>query len=294
MHSPDHMTSARPNAAVWMASAFCAELGLAALVLAAWGTGERGTNIALQVTARFSFLLFWPAYVAGATTALFGSVFEPLKKRVREFGLSFASAHLVHLALVAWLIYIGRAPPCEVFIFSESPSCGPAFSCCSRSLVCNTRWAQVVPTRGRAQLHSLCFCGRFFEISATWQHQVLSGIRAFRRSFRRRAIVMPCRVYATPRDGKFALKYLPADGSPRAQTEGKVRPVRIGLSCAERPSPAAGSGILDAKTRVQKSLLSAETTQSSDVERAWPNDDSTRRIHKLIARVSAARSMKKT
>jgi hypothetical protein len=117
MHSPAHKTSVRPNAAVWVASAFCAELGLATLVLAAWGTGERGTDIALQITARFSFLLFWPAYVAGAMTALFGPVFEPLKKRTREFGLSFASAHLVHLALVAWLIYIGHAPPREVFIF---------------------------------------------------------------------------------------------------------------------------------------------------------------------------------
>jgi hypothetical protein len=112
-----HKTSARPNAAVWMASAFCAEFGLAALVLAVWGTGERGTDIALQVTARFSFLLFWPAYVAGAATALFGPVFEPFKRRAREFGLSFASAHLVHLALVAWLIYIGHAPPREVFVF---------------------------------------------------------------------------------------------------------------------------------------------------------------------------------
>jgi hypothetical protein len=117
MHSPNHMTSARPNAAVWMASAFCAALGLAALVLAAWGTGERGTDVALQVTARFSFLLFWPAYAAGAMTAMFGPAFGPFKRRAREFGLAFASAHLVHLALVAWLIYIGHAPPREVFIF---------------------------------------------------------------------------------------------------------------------------------------------------------------------------------
>src|ERR1700733_15882879 len=117
MHSPNTVTSARPNAAVWMASAFCAELGLAALVLAAFGTQERGTDIALQVTARFSFLLFWPAYAAGAMTALFGPVFEPFKGRAREFGLAFASAHLVHLALVAWLSYIGHAPSRGVFVF---------------------------------------------------------------------------------------------------------------------------------------------------------------------------------
>jgi hypothetical protein len=100
-----------------MAAAFCAALSLAALVLAVLGTGERGTDVALQVTARFSFLLFWPAYTAGAMTALFGPAFEPVKQRAREFGLAFASAHLVHLALVVWLTYIGHAPSRGVFIF---------------------------------------------------------------------------------------------------------------------------------------------------------------------------------
>jgi hypothetical protein len=117
MRSPNIVTSARPNAAAWMASAFCAAFGLAAVVLAAFGTEERGTNVALQVTARFSFLLFWPAYAAGAMTALFGPAFEPFKRRAREFGLAFASAHLVHLALVAWLTYIGHVPPRGVFVF---------------------------------------------------------------------------------------------------------------------------------------------------------------------------------
>jgi hypothetical protein len=69
------------------------------------------------VTARFSFLLFWPAYAAGAMTALFGPAFEPFKKRAREFGLAFASAHLVHIALVAWLTHIGNAPRRGVFVF---------------------------------------------------------------------------------------------------------------------------------------------------------------------------------
>lgn len=73
--------------------------------------------MALQVTARFSFLLFWSAYAAGAMTALFGPAFEPFKRRAREFGLAFASAHLVHLALVAWLTYIGHVPARGVFVF---------------------------------------------------------------------------------------------------------------------------------------------------------------------------------
>src|ERR1700726_960388 len=108
---------ALPVAAVWMGSAFCVALGLAALALAALGLGAHGIVAALKVTARFSFLLFWLAYVAGAMTTLFGPAFEPLKRRGREFGLAFASAHLVHLGLVAWLTYIGDAPARGVFLF---------------------------------------------------------------------------------------------------------------------------------------------------------------------------------
>src|SRR6202021_2560392 len=107
---------ARPSAAVWIGSSFCAALGLAALMLATLGPGERGTGVALQMTARLSFLLFWPAYAAGALTALFGPAFEPLKRRAREFGLAFAAAQLVHLALVAWLTHIGATPPLGTFV----------------------------------------------------------------------------------------------------------------------------------------------------------------------------------
>jgi hypothetical protein len=100
-----------------MGCAFCAALGLAGVVLVALGPGERGTIVALQATARLSFVLFWPAYAGGALTTLFGLAFEGLKWRAREFGLAFASAHLVHIALVAWLTYIGAAPPLGTFVF---------------------------------------------------------------------------------------------------------------------------------------------------------------------------------
>ncbi len=104
-------------AAVWIGSALCAALGLTGLVLAALGSGEPGTDVALQVTARLSFLLFWPAYAGSALAALFGPAFQPLKQRGREFGLAFASAQLVHIGLVAWLIHIGAAPGLSTFIF---------------------------------------------------------------------------------------------------------------------------------------------------------------------------------
>jgi hypothetical protein len=116
-HSLGVFCLALPAVAVWMGSAFCAALGLAVLVLLALGPGEHGTVLALKTTARFSFLLFWPAYAGGAMTSLFGPAFEPLKRRGREFGLAFASAHLVHLGLVGWLTYIGAAPSRGVFVF---------------------------------------------------------------------------------------------------------------------------------------------------------------------------------
>ena len=43
--------------------------------------------------------------------------FLPLRRRARAFGLAFASAHLVHLGLVAWLCRIGAAPGASIFVF---------------------------------------------------------------------------------------------------------------------------------------------------------------------------------
>ena len=100
-----------------MGLAFVAALALAAAVLTVFGAGARGTLLGLQTTARFSFLLFWPAYAGSALCALFGQTFLPLKRRGREFGLAFAAAHLPHVGLVAWLSFIGAAPPRGTFVF---------------------------------------------------------------------------------------------------------------------------------------------------------------------------------
>jgi hypothetical protein len=97
--------------AIWMGAALCVALALAVIVAATFGTDERGTKLALRVTARWSFLLFWSAYAGGAMAALFGSSFAVLARHRREFGLAFASAHLVHLGLVIWLFRILGRPP---------------------------------------------------------------------------------------------------------------------------------------------------------------------------------------
>jgi hypothetical protein len=100
-----------------MGSALCAALCLAAATLFTLGAGERGTAAALQLTARLSFLFFWPAYAGGALAVLFGGKFRLLKARAREFGLAFAAAMLVHAGLIGWLCWIGDAPGRDTFLF---------------------------------------------------------------------------------------------------------------------------------------------------------------------------------
>ncbi len=99
-----------------MAVAFVVALALAAIVLAVFGAGDRGTVLALRVTARWSFLLFWFAYTGGAMATLLGPRLGGLARRGRELGLAFASAQLIHVALVLWLFYVTTGPG-EMILF---------------------------------------------------------------------------------------------------------------------------------------------------------------------------------
>jgi hypothetical protein len=93
-----------------MLIAFAVAVVLVVLVhLSSSGPGQLGA--ALRVTARWSFIWFWLASVGGALGALFGSRFQAVARYGREFGLAFASAHLVHLGLVALLYYATANPP---------------------------------------------------------------------------------------------------------------------------------------------------------------------------------------
>jgi hypothetical protein len=88
----------------WMTASIAVALAITVLIWLTAGPGERLTG-ALRATARWSFALFWLATVGGALFTLFGLRFRPLAQRARDFGLSYASAHLVHLGLVAWALY---------------------------------------------------------------------------------------------------------------------------------------------------------------------------------------------
>jgi hypothetical protein len=102
----------------WMTASIAVALAITMLIWLAAGPGERLTG-ALRATARWSFALFWLATVGGALATLFGSRFVPLARRARDLGLSYASAHLVHMGLVAWLFYyvIRHSLPTPPFVF---------------------------------------------------------------------------------------------------------------------------------------------------------------------------------
>jgi hypothetical protein len=101
----------RPNseakALPWVIAAFLIASVLAAAVLIRFGPDSRGLALALRATARFSFVLFWLAYVGGALRSLFGTrLWTGFARRGRQFGLAFASAQLIHIGLILWLSQI--------------------------------------------------------------------------------------------------------------------------------------------------------------------------------------------
>jgi hypothetical protein len=94
-----------------MGSALSVSIALAFAVFAVKGIDNKSVGSALQLTARWSFLLFWVAYTGGALASLFGPLFAPLASRRREFGLAFAAAMQAHFALVAGIFVFTHHPP---------------------------------------------------------------------------------------------------------------------------------------------------------------------------------------
>ena len=108
----------RPITAVsWMCAAFFIAFALAVVVLVIFGVEERGTAIALRATARWSFLLFWFAYAGGALAWLCRPRLAGLARHGRELGLAFASAQLVHVGLVLWIIHVATGPSGAMVFF---------------------------------------------------------------------------------------------------------------------------------------------------------------------------------
>src|SRR6478736_3372104 len=76
----------RISTGAWMGAAFLGALLLAVPILAVMGAGPEGTDAALRVTARWSLLIFWPAYAGRALRVLFGPNFDGIARHARDFG----------------------------------------------------------------------------------------------------------------------------------------------------------------------------------------------------------------
>jgi hypothetical protein len=116
-------TAALPAVGYWMAAAFLVSLALAATVLAIAGTGEHGTALALRVTARWCFVLFWPAYAGSALTKFCGPRVAVLARQGRAFGLAFAAALAVHVGLVLWLMAVAADQRAPMLLFWAGAAC---------------------------------------------------------------------------------------------------------------------------------------------------------------------------
>ncbi len=110
----------RAGAGLWIVTAFCAALAMTGLVFAILGPNEKGAVTALRALARLAFLFFLAAYAGGALATLFGSAFEGLARRGREFGLAFAATLTVHLGVAIWYFnFLGHAFVASPIIIAE-------------------------------------------------------------------------------------------------------------------------------------------------------------------------------
>jgi hypothetical protein len=125
-----------PVVGYWMVVAFIVSLALAAIVLAVAGAGEHGTALALRATARWCFLLFWPAYAGSALERFCGPRFAVLACQGRAFGLAFAAALAVHVGLVLWLMDVAANQRTPMLLFWAGVACTYALALLSLPRLC--------------------------------------------------------------------------------------------------------------------------------------------------------------
>jgi hypothetical protein len=101
----------RPNLWLWITLSFATAIAVAVAILFKDGVSPDGIKAALRASARFSFLLFWGAYAGGLLRKIPLAPAQMLARHRREFGLSFATAHSVHLGLILWLFAISSTAP---------------------------------------------------------------------------------------------------------------------------------------------------------------------------------------
>ena len=113
-------------AVIWAAATFAIAAIVAALCVGVTGADDKGVSRALLISARLSFVLFWLAYTGRSLVSLFGDAFAFVRRHGREFGLSFASTHIIHVTLALWLYQIVTKPPLPpglLLFFSIGSAC---------------------------------------------------------------------------------------------------------------------------------------------------------------------------
>lgn len=80
-------------------------------IVSAYGTDEHGLRVLVRATARISFLVFLPVYVASSVRRLWPNDFTRwLLRNRRHLGVSFFVAHMLHLDAILMLsVLLGDA-----------------------------------------------------------------------------------------------------------------------------------------------------------------------------------------
>jgi methionine sulfoxide reductase heme-binding subunit len=106
----------RPEGEDWglVLVATLANAAVAALVLSGWGTGPEGTELALRVTARVSFVWFLLAFVASPLQRLApGAAGAFLLRHRRAFGIIFGLSMSMHVGFILrlFVLFSPERPP---------------------------------------------------------------------------------------------------------------------------------------------------------------------------------------
>ncbi len=109
---PTTTTRSPATIAVFCAAAAVAGGTAVLLGLSSAPSDVEGWRLAARWTARVSFLIFLPVYVASAWYRLApGEVSRGLMRRRRAMGLAFATAHTIHLGALVTFLILAQEPP---------------------------------------------------------------------------------------------------------------------------------------------------------------------------------------
>ncbi|HEV2702984.1 MAG TPA: hypothetical protein VGV09_15245 [Steroidobacteraceae bacterium] len=130
----------------------------------------------LRATARWSFFWFCLATYGGVLRELFGARFEPLASRARDFGLAFAGAQSIHIALAAWLLVASTQPfpRLPLIVFSIGVLCLSVLAVCSLS----TKLAGHLGARNWKRVRTICVEYLAFAFVFEFSSRILTGNRA--------------------------------------------------------------------------------------------------------------------